>query len=387
MRGLQLEGGSKQTGVIVSLPDIHGIRVDARPNDKKRFRLSAYVQTFALTYGEEVRAVVRADHCAHVWCQREGCSSLRKRCVGSTDKNLVRAIHFDDVPGLHGQLLLQEVRKPHFANEAQALRILFCRRRQVDFCCDAPDLRLFEFADREEGSSELLLVELAQEIALVFVAVSTCKQMVRPCLIGRLPAVVASRHRLRTQFQCGVEEQVKLDLPVAQHIGIGRSTSRIFCKHVIDNPLFVLGTEVHDLKGNAQMVRHQHGVVGVVNPRTFVVDGDALVVPVSHEQPNHLMTLLQEQVSGDARIHTSGKANNNSHAPKVQASSGVGIAFGMDFPDLNRHRLKCRGNPFGLRASFKRPSSCTKQSCAPTSKLVNSANAGLSASFSSGITV
>ena len=213
---------------------------------------------------------------------------------------------FHNVSALDTELLLEKIRQADLADEAQALRVFFLCRREVDVGCNATHLRLLEFSDGKQGSAELLLIELTQEVALVFVAVLARQQVMHALGVGVLAAVVARGHRVGTQFQRGVEEQVKLDLPVAQHVGVGGATCSVFREHVVHDALFVLGAQVHDLKRDAEVIGHEHGVVGVVDPGAFVVDGDALVVPVAHEQSDHFVTLLKQEMSSYARIHTTG---------------------------------------------------------------------------------
>ena len=145
--------------------------------------------------------------------------------------------------------------------------------------------------------SQLMLIQLAQKVALVFVAVCPCQKMVHPLGIGVLSAVMTRCDSFCPELQCGVQKQVKLHFPVAQHIGVGGSAFAVFVKHVVHDAGLVFCTEVHDLEGNAQMIGDQHGIVGVVDPRTLVVDGDALVVPIAHEKTDHFMTFLLEQMS------------------------------------------------------------------------------------------
>ena len=198
------------------------------------------------------------------------------------------------------QLLLQEFWKPDLADEAQALAVFFGRRGKSCLFSQLPHVRLLHVANRKHGLGKLFLIELAQEVALVFVGVRTGHQSIRLAFTTHPLAIVARRHSLCAKLLGRLEEEVKLDLAVAEHVRIGGPPLAVLVKHVIDDADLVLGAEVHDLEWDAQMVGHQHGVVGVVDPRTFVVDRDALVVPIPHEQADHFVALLHQKMRSHA---------------------------------------------------------------------------------------
>ena len=80
-------------------------------------------------------------------------------------------LDFHNVATLHRELLLQEIGETHLADEAQSLRVLFVRSRQTDVCRDLSHLGLVQLPDGEEGTPQLFLVQLAEEITLVLVAI------------------------------------------------------------------------------------------------------------------------------------------------------------------------------------------------------------------------
>ena len=301
---LQGQCRSEKARMVFALAHKDGVGADRGANHEQGFRLPADPKPFALAHGEKVCAIVLPNHFPHLRRQREGLRALLQSGIQTTfeDGMVRRDLH--NVALLHAQLLLQKIRQPNLPDEAESLAVLFVGRGQFDVRCNGPHLRLFQGTDGEQGMSQLMLIELTQKIALVFVAVCPCQKMVHPIGIGVLSAVMTGGDSFCPKLQRGVQEQVKLHLPVAQHIGVGGSAFAVFVKHVVHDAGLVFCTEVHDLEGNAQVMGDEHGIVGVVDPRTFVVDGDALVVPIAHEKTDHFMTFLLEQMSCNTGVYT-----------------------------------------------------------------------------------
>ena len=142
---------------------------------------------------------------------------------------------------------------------------------------------------------ELGLGQLAQKVTLVFVGVNARQQTVGHLSIHLerfLPAVVAGSYTFRPQFKGRLEEQVKLDFAVAQHIWVWGPTRSVLLEHVVHNALLVLGREVEDLEWDAEVRSNEHGVVRVIDPWAFVVDDDGFVVPIAHEDANDFVACL-----------------------------------------------------------------------------------------------
>ena len=135
-----------------------------------------------------------------------------------------RSANFDDVAGFGFQLLLEKIRQPHFSDEAKPLAVLLIGRGQVNFLCQPPHLWFGQFPNGKMRLLELGLGQLAQKIALVFVGVNARQQAVGHLSIHLerfLAAVMAGRYAFCPQFKGRLEEQVKFDFAVAQHIWVG----------------------------------------------------------------------------------------------------------------------------------------------------------------------
>ena len=222
-----------------------------------------------------------------------------------------RGRNLDDRTLARLELLLQEDRQVHLADEADALRILALRGGEVLFGRDAPYFGFEQVSDREERARKLLLCKLAEEIALVFVRVAAREQAVdRPFVrFGHFAAAVVPRGDVvGAQLQRRLEERVELDLAVAQHVGVRRAAAPVFGEHVVHHAAAVFVAQVDEMERDVEPFGGQLGEHLVVVPRAVAFERAGGVVPVAHEQSHHVVALLLEQVSRDARIHASREA-------------------------------------------------------------------------------
>ncbi len=111
-------------------------------------------------------------------------------------------------------------------------------------------------------------------------------------------------HIIGTEAEGGFQKNIKFDLPVAEHIRIGRPARGVFGKHIVHDAGFVVGAHVDHLKGDAEFLGHEQGIVAVFDPRTFIGEYHRLIVPVFHKQTDHIVSLLFEQVRHHTRIHS-----------------------------------------------------------------------------------
>ena len=205
---------------------------------------------------------------------------------------------------LYLELLLKEFGQFHLSNETEALAVFFLCGGELCFCSNAPDLRLFQFTNGEQRVGKLFGSDLTQKVALVFIGVSPCQQLVPPLGRRGAPAIVASCHGICTQLMGGIAKEVEFDFAVAQHVGVGRSARCVLGKHVVYNPLAVSIRKVDDLERDAQMLGHKEGVVGIVHPRTGVVKGDGVVDPIAHKNADDIVALSLQLQRGHAAVHT-----------------------------------------------------------------------------------
>lgn len=163
-----------------------------------------------------------------------------------------------DVTPFRGQLLLQEGRKVDLAHEADALRVLALGRGQSLLGGDAPHLGFEQGADGEQGVAQLLLRELAEEVALILVGVGAREEFIDCPSVGQrllgLAAVVPRGDEIGAQPERFAQEDVEFDFAVAQHVGVGRASLFVFREHVIDHAGAVVRREVDDVQRDVQFL-------------------------------------------------------------------------------------------------------------------------------------
>ena len=189
MWGFEPKGGAVQARMVVALSHENGVGLDARSNDKKWLWLTSDLQSFPLAHGEKVGAIVLANDLAHFRCQGKGARAFFQRGVCVSVKHGMVTTDFDDVAALDLKLLLQEIGQSDFADETQALGIFFVRRGQSEFMGQLAHFGLLQFSNGKKGARQLCLVELAQEIALVFVAVCPSQKVVHARLVCGLSLI------------------------------------------------------------------------------------------------------------------------------------------------------------------------------------------------------
>ena len=203
------------------------------------------------------------------------------------------------------ELLLQEDRKVHLADEANALRVLFVCGRQVGLLREAAHFAFAEIPYRKYGGAQLLLAELAEEVALVLAGIHTFQQAYSA--VGVLPsaAVMPCGNCICTKLSGSFEEGVELDLAVAEHIRIGGSAVFVFGEHIVHDPLAVLPAQVHKVERNAQLAGDQLGNELVLLPLAVTVQSTFGIVPVLHKHSKDIIALLLEKQSGNTGVNTS----------------------------------------------------------------------------------
>ena len=161
----------------VALADIDHVLPDVGGQHEERLAAAADPQPLALADRIEMGPVVLADllAVAHGVAPRLG---QCRKVVGSHGAGVFRPVgpYLVDVALPGRELLLQKNRQVDLADEADALRILAPGRSQVLLFGDAPHLGLGKPPDGEKRPRQLLLRQLAEEIALILVAVDTRQQ-------------------------------------------------------------------------------------------------------------------------------------------------------------------------------------------------------------------
>ena len=160
---------------------------------------------------------------------------------------------------------------------------------------------------REKYLAQLLLVELTEEVTLVLVLIFASQQMIGFTTVDILclsfTAIVPGRYIVSAKFESSFQENIKLDLPVAEHIRIRRTALLVLIKHIVHNTLFVLLTKVNRLERDAQFLGDDEGVIAIFQPGTLAADDYTVVMPVFHEQADYIIALLFQQIRCDAGVY------------------------------------------------------------------------------------
>ena len=182
---------------------------------------------------------------------------------------------------------------------------------------DRAHVALLDLAQREQHGCQLPLRKPVQEVALVLRRVERLQEFHARRIAGGAAhaRIVAGRDVIGAKAQRIVEERAELDLAVAQHVGVRRAPGLVLAQEVREHALAVLGGEVDGLELDAEHVGHRRRV-DQIHARRAVVVG-VVVLPVLHEDADHLVPLLLQQPRGDGRVHAAGHADDDARAARA----------------------------------------------------------------------
>ncbi len=183
---------------------------------------------------------------------------------------------------------------------------------------------LFQLAEREEASAELVLVKQVQEVALVLVGVQTLEQARVPA--GAVDAgIVAGGHEFAAQAQRMVQKRLELDFPVAQHIRVGGAAGLEFAQEVVEDLLPVFRAQnwpgEEECPVRSRLAWHRPSPAPAVHIRVRVI-----VFPVLHEQAFDGVALLKQAQGGHGGVDAARQAYDDfcgfeGHLKSVPADS------------------------------------------------------------------
>ena len=210
---------------------------------------------------------------------------------------------------LRGQELLQKRLEAPLADEAHAGGILLPAGNQPGLRGDFAHLCLGHAADREHGLFERALAEHVEEVTLILVRVCAAKELTLSARLAQA-AEVPGRHRIRAELQGVIKKRLELDLPVAQHVRVGRAPAPVLVKKVGKHAVVVFAHKIDRVIWDADRVAHAAhvGPVGLAGAHAALV----LLLPVLHEHADDLMPRPLEQQRGDGGIHPAGHAHDDS---------------------------------------------------------------------------
>jgi hypothetical protein len=247
------------------------------PGSAARIRAPTDAEAAALPDGVALEAAVAPDH---------------------------RSLVVLDRPGAPGQPAADEVSERALADEADSGRIPLVRDRQAALAGHPSHLGLVQAANREFAERELPCIQRMQEVALILAGVHAAQEPA-----ARADArVVPGGEALRTQALRVLEAYAKLDLAVAEDVGVRRTPGLQLGEEVRKHALAVLGLEAHLVQRDPQLLADAARVLEVGGGRAVAI---LVIGPVGHEEGFDLMTRVQEEGCRDGRIDAPGQADDD----------------------------------------------------------------------------
>jgi hypothetical protein len=215
----------------------------------------------------------------------------------------------------HRARLLRQVTRQEFAerplaDEADAGGVALGVVRQARFAREPAHIGLEQVAQGKHRARELRLREPVEEIALVLAGVEALQQDEAPIALFDA-RVVAGGDALGAERQCMVEERLELDLGVAHHVGVGRAPRAVLREEAREHALTVFGGEVHRLDLDADLFRDRHRIDEILARGAVAVV--VVVLPVLHEEADHVVSRALQQQRRDGGIHASGQSDDDLH--------------------------------------------------------------------------
>ena len=210
--------------------------------------------------------------------------------------------------GLCRQILLEKVAKSAFANKADPGAVLLARGHKSGRGRFLADQRLVHVTDRKQTPAECLVINLVQEVALVFIAVGAfAEPRGAACDIGL--HVMTCGNEVGAQLRGVVEKGAKLDFPVAQNIRVGCPAATVLRQEVVEHAVPVFRREIGAMEADPQFIRHRLSVSQVLFGGAIF--GAVILFPVFHEQAFNLVARFDQHQCRDGGIHAPRHADNN----------------------------------------------------------------------------
>src|SRR3989338_5490624 len=166
---------------------------------------------------------------------------------------IVRTNHFtgsrDDLPRTHINGALQEQRHVNLPNEAQPLGIFFVG------CCKSKSPRAashFNLRERADGklrARKLSLYKTAQKVGLIFFWINAFEEP-RQRTVPSHTRIMPRRHLCTVQVMRGLEEEIKLNFAVAEHVWIWRASRAILFHQVRMHARAILTLKIKRMERN-----------------------------------------------------------------------------------------------------------------------------------------
>ena len=173
--------------------------------------------------------------------------------------------------------------------------------RQTILFGNRAHLRFQDVGEREHRVAQLHLIQAMQKVALVLAVVIGLEQLEQPIHFAHL-RVMSGRDGICAELHGMVEKRLELDLGIAQDVGVGCASGLVFAQERAEDTLLVFLRKVHRFDGDADRVGDRDRVQQILSRRAILIV--VVILPVLHEQADHIIALLLEQQGSDGRIHS-----------------------------------------------------------------------------------
>ena len=186
--------------------------------------------------------------------------------------------------------------------------------------------RFLYISDRKKRLRELLLGQLAEEIALVLVGVCSGQNAMDLSVRAFecfLSAVMTRRNIIGTELLGTFEESVELYFSVTEDVRVWRTAFFVFVEHIVHYPFPIFCAEVYKIERDTYLTGYKFCDEAVLLPLAVAVESCRCVVPVLHEKGEDIVALLLEHKRRNAGVNSSGKTDTNLYIAVICHKTGV----------------------------------------------------------------
>ena len=149
-------------------------------------------------------------------------------------------------------------------HEADVLTVVLAGVHKVLLLSDGAHFALVQTTQRQADMSQLLLREVVEHIALVFVLVQTLfEQPAARGLVLLHPGIMARDHMIQSVRFCPAKQVIELHISVAVDAGIGRTAGLVDPDEFVDDLFLKVCRKIQHLVGNIHRIGHLGGVLNV----------------------------------------------------------------------------------------------------------------------------
>src|SRR5256885_3132600 len=116
-------------------------------------------------------------------------------------------------------------------------------------------------------------------------------------------------------------EMAELEFFIAHHARVRRPAGLVFAGKIINHDALELISLVNHVMRNAERMRYAARIGDRLRPAAFVLRSrDTILRPNLHRDANDFEALLAQQISGDAGVHSTAHAEQNTLTVSIHSS-------------------------------------------------------------------